>query len=167
MENNFITERADLENNLIFEGYGGAIFSGNSNVVLDSTTLQKNKVTTGATAIFNNCNLITNNCDINSNKAECDNIIQNNVNAVGTLLNSENSSAILIKTSITNNQVKYEGGGIYNKGDLVLLYDKITHNKVLDTENKPSGGGIFSTTNFIASNTLVKSNKPDNVVIKE
>ncbi len=149
MKDNFITKK---EIDSVFEGYGGAIFNANSDVVVNSSDLSYNRVTTGATAIFNNSNLITNNCNIKSNKVENDNF---NMNKNGTIFNSGNSN--LIDTNISHNHVTNKGAGIYNMNNLVLIQDKITHNKV---------GGIYSTTNFINCDTIILDNIPNNIVIQ-
>lgn len=163
IENNYITQRVDDATNPIIIGYGGAIFSCNSEVVINSSSLQQNKVITGATAIYNNANLVTNNCNIQSNQVDNNSVPLPNVNSNGngTLLNSKEGLAILVNTQIINNQVKDYGGGIYNDGILTLVNDEITYNKA-----RCDGGGIYSSARFTTCNSIITNNKPNDIEIK-
>jgi len=69
-------------------------------------------------------------------------------------------SAILIKESaILKNRCITTGGGIHNAGDLLL-----TESAVLDN-TATNGGGVFSTVPFIRSETVIKGNSPNDVVV--
>lgn len=156
IENNFLT-KSQTFTNPVFTGYAGATFSCNSEVVYDTSIIKENTVIDGATAIYNNKNVIINNSEINNNHSN--NKITNNN---GTIFNDVSGSVTSIRTLIKNNFIKGAGGGIYNEGNLLLIENKIVDN---NTTSTGEGGGVFSTNNFVNCDNIIKNNKPNNIII--
>ncbi len=143
-----------------FTGHGGAIFAINSKVVVEDSEIKHNHATTSAGAIYNNGDLLITNSKISDNKTKSCGHNPDNVEFNGTIVNTSNGIATIVKSIINYNHVDTNGGGIYNAGDLILIESEINKNKACG-----SGGGIYSLVNFTNIDSSIKCNKPDDVVI--
>lgn len=140
-------------------GFGGGVFSTNSHITIQDSSICDNRIIGLGGGIFNDSVVELGNSSISHNNVSTSKLVESNG---GGIYNNINGNVTSTYTKIKNNQTDKFGGGIFNADNAQLQLVK-----TLITENKAgkSGGGIYSLNQIVTLETLVKENKPNNIII--
>jgi predicted outer membrane repeat protein len=89
-----------------------------------------------------------------------DSVVENNRTALTGLGAGINNSgtALLARVDVSDNSATFDGGGIYNTGDLTVLDSLIDHNAATGAASEHRGGGIYNKGTLTVTNTTISDN---------
>lgn len=153
IKNNFAGKNIS-STNFPFDAIGGGIFSFASEVLVQKSLVSENISQNSGGGIWAGTKVTVSESVISCNKQ-----IKTNSNG-GGIFNGANSACVLFNSKISLNEATSRGGGIYNEGTLSLFSSKI-----IDNCAGVDGGGIYSTKQFLDVDTIISTNRPNNVVV--